>query len=445
MLLRCGISNKSSLLPLPIGMVPVGFFFLPGVSHACFPLVSYSKGAAMKFVVDSQAFSKVLVRASSVVPSRTSLPIMQCLLLDCDAKAKVMSVCYSNNGSVMRWYVPGVDIQRSGQAVVEPGRLSHLLAELAGDVTISLHESKGVEELVLAATFFESELTLHHHASAYPSCDEVEVGVAGTAFVNVQREDFLRAVKLCSFASKKASNLKFAIDGVTFWPIKSKDGFKSLDVVGTDGKVLVLSSLDCTPGDGKLEERHRSAPSLLHNSFVPLVGSVFEEDPAEYLVVSPGAHAVVIKSQRSYVRCVCSNGSYPDYAALFGTMMNRGKTIDFSVVAVDFIHSIRLAAICCDPEYPSIKLKLGEGTLFASANVPEGSLITGRSRAEMPIPVDGGGAEMLIMPSVFLSITGVFREADMIDFRVNLQTNLALFACTDIKLQGILVLQDRKN
>lgn len=387
----------------------------------------------MRVVVDAQAMSAVLRGASGVLPSRSPDPISKCIMLRADDSEKRFEVVVSREGSIIKWYVPGVDVQRSGEVVLSPGRLTSLLAELSGDV--KLIDRNG--ELVIESVFFEAAVKLEAEPSAFPL---VDVPLLGKSFpyVLVDRVEFLRVVKLCYAGSRQSKSERFNLAGVSFWPLvgKKTGAVESLDVVGTDGRVVVRSNLGCKAGAGVVKPRFPGSPSLLANQFVGVLEGVFGDDPAEQLCLVPGADAVIIKTARSVMRCACPDGTYPDYADILG---QRGKPLTFEVVADDFVHCLRVASICCNPDSPVIEVTLGEGVLVAESVMVDG-LIVGRSRAEMPIAIDGGGKKFRLSPKLFFLLSSAWREASMIEFAVNLSKHVAFFACKDILMDGVLVL-----
>lgn len=386
----------------------------------------------MRVIADARSLSAVLGACSNVVPSKTPLPIYTNVMLDADAKEKRFEVLVSRGGSLLRWYVPGVDVQRSGRVVVQPGRFADLIAGILGDVTLSF--KKGDDELLLSsAPFFEASIAVKHDESEFPWAPPPDL--AALPYVVVDRAELIRLVDLCYSGSRGAKDLRYVMDGVTFWPVLGKK--PAVEIVGSDGRTLIRSKLPCAVV-GDVKERSPASPSLLHNSFVRVLDGVFGSDPSETICLVPGADAVVLKTARSSLRSACGNGSYPDYQDIF-KRSQRGSPVSFDVVAADFVHCLRVASICCNVESPTVEVVLGEGTLTASS-VVTGELAVGRSRHEMPIAIDGGGARFRISPKTFFSVATAMKEASMIKFAVNLQSHVAFFSCEDISIDGVLVL-----
>lgn len=389
----------------------------------------------MRVVVDAKLMSSVMNSCCGAVLSRTPVPAYTCVMLDADAAGKRFEVLVARDGSLLRWYVPGADVQRSGKIVVDPNRPAALLSELEGDVTLS-SDGKGGELSMVSPPFFEASVSSKVGVDEFPWASPPVLG-NDLPYVTVDRAEFLRVVRLCYCSSRTAKDFRYVMDGVSFWPLMSNGKVTSIDVVGTDGRAIIRSNLACSAGGGELKERSFASPSLLHNSFVSLLDGIFGGDPSESLCLAPGADAVVIQTARSSLRCACGNGSYPDYLDII-RLAKRDKPIVFDVVASDFVHCLRVASICC-ADTPAVEVVLGEGTLTASS-VVTGELVVGRSRHEMPIAIDGGGAKFRLSPKVFFNFAAALKEASMIKFAVNLKRGVAFFSCEDISIDGVLVL-----
>lgn len=302
----------------------------------------------MKVVCDRSALLDALSMAQSVVPARSTLPILQCLRLTADAGRLVVAA--TDNDLALRLPLPQVDIKQDGEVVAPADKVVQIV-RASEDATLSIESAKGSVIIRGADAQFK---VFGHDAKDFPATPEPSGTTGGC---EIPAGSLRRMIARTLFATAM-ENSRYAINGVLF----DRSGRK-LRLVATDGRRLALSKGECSTGEG---EQRSIVPTKALNVLLRLIDD--PEAPVRLVVegsqirfiLGEGEDAVVLVS-------TLVEGQFPPFEDVIPKDHDKRVTIDSAELA----SAVRRAALLTNEESKGVRLAFGDNRLTLSSRAPE--------------------------------------------------------------------------
>jgi DNA polymerase-3 subunit beta len=318
----------------------------------------------MKCICDRTALQDALAATSSVTPTRTPKPILECVKLSAEKDALTLTAFDQEVG--LRYRVRQVEVQSPGEMLVRGDRLSSIVRE-SSDETMAFETSDDVLHVRGADSHFQ---IIGRSVKEFPPVPELE----GDPQFVVKLGALRNAVDKTLFAAAR-ENTRYAINGV----LCERHG-KVLRLVATDGRRLALSeaSLEKSVGD---EEIHAIIPSKALSLL-----SRLHLDADELLHVRFAPNQVVIRSERATITSVLVEGHFPKYQ----DVIPKDQDKELEIKTGTFLSAVRRAALLSSMESKGIRMRLSADGVTLRSRSPE------QGEAEVRVDMTYKGEEMEI-------------------------------------------------
>ena len=336
----------------------------------------------MKVKFNRAALQDALSLVSSIVPSRTPKPILQCLRITTEDAAVRISATDLEAGITQ--LVKQVDIEQPGDIVVPADKLNSIVRE-SFDEVIELQAAESSVHLIGS----DSRFTIYaHDPDQYP----VVPGFEGQPELEVKLDKLQEGIELTVFAAAKEST-RYALNGI-LWEVQGK----KLALVATDGRrlskaVIGLEKVDAVP-EGRI--------------IVPAkTMSILDKIPAR----SDASAGIRFMDNQIAVICgdvvVSSNlleGNFPRYEDIIPTDYQK----KVSLPTAPTLSAVRRAALLATEDSKGIKLSLDKHTLVFTSRAPE----TGDAQIDMAVEYEGEPIEIGFNPQFMADALRVLKVND---------------------------------
>ncbi|MCI0498368.1 MAG: DNA polymerase III subunit beta, partial [Planctomycetales bacterium] len=205
----------------------------------------------MKIKFNRAALQEALTLVTSIIPSRTPKPILQCLRITTEKDSVRISATDLEAG--ITCLVSQVEIAEAGDIVVPADKLTSIVRE-SFDEIIEMEASEASVNLLGS----DSHFTIYSHdPQQYPAIP----GFEGGAELEMKLENLQEGIEQTVFAAAREST-RYALNGI-LWEVSGK----KLSLVATDGRRLAKSAV-ALEKSGKLPDGRIIVPaktmSLMH-------------------------------------------------------------------------------------------------------------------------------------------------------------------------------------
>jgi len=320
----------------------------------------FEEGAAMKAHFNREGLVEVLGLLSSVVPSRTPKPILQCVLIS--AHKKDTRLCATDLEIGINHIFSGVQVDEEGDIAVQADRLNAIVRESTEDV-LKVEAAEGV----CTVTGTDSKFTIYgQNADQYPTVPVFE----GQANLEITLENLQTGIEQCLFSAAKESS-RYAINGV-LWETKGK----KMWLVATDGRRLARCRVNLVSANREQTQRKVIVPAKTM-ALLSKVPHHNKESVAAKLV----DNQILFRCANVVVSSNLVEGNFPNYEDIIPT--DYQKKLKLSTAAT--LSAVRRAALLTSEESRGIKLSINKDSLVFSGRAPE----TGDARVSMAIEYKG--------------------------------------------------------
>ena len=330
------------------------------------------------------ALFEALQLASSIVPSRTPKPILQCARLL--AAEQKLTVTATDGEITIKYLVPQVQIAVEGASVVPADRIASILRESA-DETVDLE----VTDATLSVIGRDSRFRIFgHDPDDFPTLKQPET----EGQIKIQAETLKRMISQSVFAAAKEST-RYAIHGV-LWEQQGK----KLRFVATDGRRLARVDGEIVALE-KEGERSAIVPVKTMLLLEKLLG-----DPDEKISIGFTDNQIHISTALAEVTGNLVQGRFPKYSDVIPTGTDKKAQIEVEA----FRSAVRRAALLSAENTRGIQLGFADGQLKLSSSTPE----AGEAEIKMPISYQGGDMEIGFNPQFLLDMIRVVNEPEIV-------------------------------
>ncbi len=354
----------------------------------------------MKVNFNRTALAEALGLLTSVVPSRTPKPILQCVQIT--AEEKEVRICATDLEVGINYQICEVQVEEKGEIIVPADRLAAIVHESIDEV-LSLEASEGTCEIRGADSHFTIYGQEPGHFPVVPT-------FLDSADFEIPLGNLQAGIEQCLFATARESS-RYAINGV-LWEIKGK----KLSLVATDGRRLAK----CRVNLSKAPEEDRIPENLIvpakTMSLVDKIGQI-EKDTVSVKLVD---NQILISCANVVVSSNLVEGKFPKYEDIIPT--DYDKKLALSTEAS--LSAARRSSLLTSEESRGIKLSIEKDKLVFSGRAPE----TGDAQVEMPIKYDAEPIEIGFNPQFFIDALRVIK-ADEFELELGQSDRPGLIKC----------------
>ncbi len=323
----------------------------------------------MKFEIQQEDLQKALDIIANVVPTKTTLPILTCVLVEVAEGRLTLSA--TNLDISITTNTDKVTIKDEGKVAIPAIKFVPFVRTLrSGSVVIS---QKGKQIQLVSGKARMTENTMN--VDEYPALKQLEEknGLDMEAALLI---DMINETQY----SVSRDETRPALMGI-LWEIRTD----SLTLVATDAHRLARStrSMDwAVPGD-----REMIVDTAGLRQLPRVVGGLSEEEAASgNVTMFMGENQLSFRAGSTVLHTRLLEGPFPDYNAVIPQDNDKDITLD----KADFSQTIRRVSITADRITSQIKLGIENGRMELSARGTEGS----QSEDEIPVSYEGEALEI---------------------------------------------------
>lgn len=333
----------------------------------------------MKIKFNRAALQEALGLVTSIVPSRTPKPILECIRITCETDA--VTICGTDLEVGINYQVVQVEIEEGGDVVLPADKLWAIVRESVDDVVEIVSDDN-----TITIRGSDSVFTIYgHDPSQYPAVP----GFEGKGDFEIDLGRLQEGIELSVFAVAKEST-RYALNGI-LWEVDDK----SLTLVATDGRrlaksVVALDSKASLP-EGKI---------IVPAKTMALLDRVGGDESAK-VAVRFVDNQIVLMCGQVVISSNLIEGNFPAY----GDIIPDDYDIRIELPTDATLSAVRRAALLATEDSKGITLSLKENQLLFSGRAPE----TGDAEIEMAIDHKGGEMSIGFNPQFLVDVLRVMK------------------------------------
>ena len=341
----------------------------------------------MKVKFNRDAFQEALNLVTSIVPSRTPKPILQCIKIT--AADNAVSVCATDLEVGITYSIAQVEVVKDGEIVVPADKLAAIVRE-SSDEVIEVEASDATIKIKGA----DSNFTIYgHEPSQYPAVQGFE-DQAGDLQINLAR--LQEGIELTVFAAAKEST-RYALNG-TLWEVKGK----KLTLVATDGRRLAKSVVSL---ETAMKTELPGGRVIVPAKTMLLLDKV-GGDADSTVNVRFVDNQVVINSGQAVISSNLVEGNFPKYEDIIPKDYSNKATLSTDAV----ISAVRRAALLANEDSKGIKIAIKKNAMTFSGRAPE----TGDALVDMAVEYNGDAIEIGFNPQFLIDVLRVIKSDEFV-------------------------------
>lgn len=324
----------------------------------------------MKILSDRNALQEAVTVVSSVVPVKTTKPILQNLLVRADDDG--ITLFATDLEMAARVQLDAVKVAKKGSALLPARETAALLREL-GDPTVTLESSELRCRIESGGGSF---MLLGENPEEYP---EESRGKAGKR-IEIPAGQMLRMSQETIFAAAREET-RYAINGVLL-----DCGAGCLRLVATDGRRLAISYQNL---DTKVEFKVVVPLRALNT-----IARALPEDGKEPLVIEVGDKQITFTIGSTQLQSQLLETRFPDYEGVLPK--SADTTVELPRAVLE--SALRRAAVLAPADMRMVRFEVGDGQLRLTAE----SSTRGRADVTVEAVVKGAGGSINFNPDYIL-------------------------------------------
>lgn len=326
----------------------------------------------MKILCDRVALLEAVSVVSSVVPSKTTKPILQNVLLRADGEG--ISLFATDLEMAAKVRLDSVKVSKEG-TVLLPGKETVALLRELSDPTVTLESSDLRCRIESGGGSF---VLLGEDPEQFPA----ETVVGAGKRLEMPSSVLHRMIQETMFAAAREET-RYAINGVLV-----DSGAGCVRLVATDGRRLAISY-----------ENIESDEDVQFKAVVPLralstLARALSDSNKDQIVLDVGEKQVVFTTGQTQLVSQLLDTRFPDYEGVMPKSADTTVDIQKSVLE----SALRRAAILCAAEMRMVKFEVGDNSLRMTAE----SSSRGRADVSIEAAVKGSGGSINFNPDYIL-------------------------------------------
>lgn len=335
----------------------------------------------MKIKFNRAALQEALGLVTSIVPSRTPKPILQCLRINCEADA--VTICGTDLEVGINCQVVQVEIEEAGEVVLPADKLWSIVRESVDEV-IEIES----DDNTITIKGSDSTFTIYGHDPAqYP----VVPGFGGEADFEIDLAKLQEGIELSVFAVAKEST-RYALNGM-LWEVNKK----SLTLVATDGRRLAKSVVSLEGGGKATLPGGKIIVPAKTMSLLDRIGG----DEGAKVAVRFADNQIILMCGQVIISSNLIEGNFPQYDDIIPDDYNI--RVELSTEAT--LSAVKRAALLATEDSKGITLSLKKNQLLFSGRAPE----TGDAEIKMAIDFEGEEMSIGFNPQFLIDVLRVLK------------------------------------
>jgi DNA polymerase-3 subunit beta len=343
----------------------------------------------MKILCDRAALLEAVSVVSSVVPSKTTKPILQNVLLRADKDG--ISLFATDLEMAAKIRLDSVKVSKKGTVLLPGKETAALLRELS-DPTVTLESSDMRCRIDSGGGSF---VLLGEDPEQFPA----ETKLASGKRLELPSGVLYRMIQETMFAAAREET-RYAINGVLM-----DSGAGCVRLVATDGRRLAIS-YENLPGTAEDDVQFKAVIPLRALSTLARALTEGSKDP---LVVEVGEKQVVFTTGQTQLVSQLLDTRFPDYEGVMPKSADTTVEIQKAVLE----GALRRASILCSAEMRMVRFEVGEETLRMTAE----SSARGRADVTIDAVVKGAGGSINFNPDYILE---ALRQCNLEQIRLDM-------------------------
>jgi DNA polymerase III subunit beta len=340
------------------------------------------EGAGMKVDFNRAALQEALSLVTSVVPSRTPKPILQCIKIAADKDTVRL---YGTDLEIgIECQVTQVEVHGKGEVVVPADRVAAIVRE-SSDEVIAIESVEGTCHIRTA----DSHFTIYsHESSQYPRIPSFD----GKADLIIELGELQEGIEQTVFAAAKEST-RYALNGI-LWEVSAK----KLLLVATDGRRLARRKLNLMSGPA--ETGYRIIVPAKTMSLLDRIGG----DQKDKLSVRLIDNQILIGCANIVISSNLVEGNFPKYEDIIPS--GYDKKAKFQTEAA--LSAVRRAALLTNEDSKGVKVAISNNRVVFSCRAPE----MGDAQIDMAVEYSGEAIEIGFNPQFLVDVLRVLKTPD---------------------------------
>ena len=336
----------------------------------------------MKVKFNRAALSESLALVTTVVPSRTTKPILQSLKIAAQKDNVYISATDFEIGITS--LIAQAQVEEKGEAVIPADRFAAIVRESVDEV-LELESAEGTCHIRGADSVF----TIYgHQPDQYP----IVPGFDGPAQLEADLVKLQEAVEHCLFATAK-ENTRYALSGILWEAIGKK-----LTLVGTDGRRLAKYKLSLhAEADKKLEAEKIIVPAKTMQLLERISGT--DKDKVSVRFVD---NKIILACGNTVISSNLVEGNFPKYEDIIPTDYKNKLSLNTAAA----LSAVRRAALLTNEDSKGVKLALNKKSLVFTCRAPE----MGDSEIAMEVDYKGEAIDIGFNPQFLVDVLKIIRE-----------------------------------
>lgn len=325
----------------------------------------------MKILCDRNQLQEAFGIVSSVVPAKTTKPILQNILLRADDDG--ITLFATDLEMAAKIAIDSVKVSRKGTVLLPARETSALLRELS-DPTVTLEST---DQRCRIESGSGSFVLLGEDPEQFPE----EIVVASTRKVTLPAGRMLRMVQETAFAAAREET-RYAINGVLI-----DFGGSCLRLVATDGRRLAVSyhNLDAAKGEFKVVVPLRALGTLVR---------AIPDGSKEELTLTIGDKQIELAFGKVQLISQLLESRFPDYEGVVPKAAET--TVELNKALLE--SCLRKASILCSDDLPMVRFEVRDNDLRLTSE----SSTRGRADVTMEVATKGVGGAINFNPDFIL-------------------------------------------
>lgn len=333
----------------------------------------------MKILCDRVQLQEAVGIVSSVVPVKTTRPILHNLLLRADDDGITLFATDLEMAAKVR--IDAVKVSKKGRMLLPARETAALLRELS-DPTVTLENT---EQRCRIESGGGSFVLLGEDPEQFP--DEVQIGPGKR--IEAPAASVLRMIQESAFAAAREET-RYAINGVL---VDMAAG--CLRFVATDGRRLAISyqNLDAATAEFKVVVPLRALNT---------VARAIPESSKDLLTIAVGDKQIEFAFGQVRLISTLLESRFPDYEGVVPKLVETTVEVQKSVLE----SALRRAAILCADDVRMVRFEIGDQALRMTAE----SSARGRADLSIDVAVKGAGGAINFNPDFILEALRVCKQ-----------------------------------
>ncbi|MEE9365743.1 MAG: DNA polymerase III subunit beta [Dehalococcoidales bacterium] len=338
----------------------------------------------MKVKFNTAALQEALALVTSIVPSRTPKPILQCIRLT--AEDDIVIICATDLEVGITCRVSQVEVEQAGEVVMPADKVASIVRESIDEVVV-FEASEATIHIIGA----DSHFTIYgHDVGQFPAI----AGFEAVADFEMSLAKLQEGIEMCVFAAAREST-RYALNGI-LWEVSDK----KLTLVATDGRRLAKSVVNLGSAvKGKLPDGRVIVPAKMM-SLLDRVGG----DADAKVGVSFVDNQVALMCADVVISSNLVEGNFPKYEDIIPKDYTKKLVLNTDAA----LSAVRRASLLATEDSKGVKLSLSTNELVFSSRAPE----TGDAQVEMAVEYSDAPMEIGFNPQFLIDVLRAIKADD---------------------------------